>query len=194
MEPVSLAAMGGELRARRRARGLTRATLAEAVGARPVIIGRWERGEGIPTPEQARGLAEALELPPTVAADWESVAERAGLMLGGEAQPRPTWARARRDWWRPGRRGAGLPTSPADERARNALPAAAYHSYLDDPAEQRRYTLRWALTLVILAALAVCLVWALVELAQGWRALVELFRTGPPTGNPAGAFGLVGAV
>ncbi len=186
--------MGSGLRARRRALGLTRATLAEAVGARPVIIGRWERGEGIPTPEQARALAEALELLPAVAADWEAVAERAGLMRGRELRPGPAWARAGRDRWLLGRRGAAPPASPAGEPASGAPPAGAYHSYLDDPAEQRRYLLRWALTLVILGALAVWLIWALGELAEGWGGLVELFRTVPPSGDPAGAFGLVGAV
>ena len=61
MEQSSLTALGGELRSRRRARGLNRATLAQAAGTRPVIIGRWERGEGVPTPAQVRVLADVLE-------------------------------------------------------------------------------------------------------------------------------------
>jgi hypothetical protein len=62
-------------------------------------------------------------------------------------------------------------------------PAAA--SYLDDPAEQRRYALRWALTLAILAALAIGLVWALLELREGWGAFLDLFRSKPPGGGAA---------
>jgi len=189
MDPATLAAMGSELRARRRARELTRAALAEAVGTRPVILGRWERGEAVPTAEQAQGLAEVLDLPSGVAADWAALAEQAG----GGAGEGPG-----RGWRLPGRRAAGGRPAPADQSAPGAPPAsprvAAYHSYLDDPAEQRRYILRWALTLVILGALAVWLIWALGELAEGWRGLVELFRTVPPSGDPAGAFGLVGAV
>ena len=53
-------------------------------------------------------------------------------------------------------------------------------SYLDDPGEQRRYTLRWALTLLVLGALAIGLVWALGELLEGWSAFLDLFRGRPP--------------
>jgi len=51
---------------------------------------------------------------------------------------------------------------------------------LDDPVEQRRYALRWALTLLALGALAIGLIWALGELQEGWSAFLDLFRGGPP--------------
>ncbi|HUU60963.1 MAG TPA: helix-turn-helix transcriptional regulator [Acidimicrobiia bacterium] len=194
MEPLSLTALGGELRTRRSARGLSRATLAQAVGTRPVIIGRWERGEAIPTPEQVRALVEVLELPPSLTADWAAAAERVGLAIGPGGPPAPTQAAARGEWWLPRRRSPARLTAPADERPASAPPVGAHPSYLDDPAEQRRYALRWAVTLVILGALAILLIWSLGELADGWRALIELFRTGPTTSDGASACGLVGVV
>lgn len=180
MDPATLAAMGGELRARRRARGLTHAALAEAVGTRPVILGRWERGEAVPTAGQARSLAEVLDLPSGAAADWAALAEQAGGGVGEEPG---------RGWRLPGRQAAGGLPLPADQGS-----PGASSSYLDDPAQRRRYALRWALTLVILGALAVCLIWALGELAGGWQALVDLLRSGPATGDPAGALRLLGGV
>jgi len=193
MEPLSLTALGGELHGRRSARGMSRATLAHAVGVRPVIIGRWERGEGIPTPGQVRALAGLLELPPALAADWEAAAERAGLVAGAHEPGAPAQASARREWWLPWRRNLARLAARAGERPADAGPDGACGSYLDDPAERQRYTLRWAVTLVILGALAILLVWALGELADGWRALIDLFRSGPGTGGEASAFGLLGA-
>jgi transcriptional regulator with XRE-family HTH domain len=194
MESLSLTALGGELRARRGARGLSRATLAEAVGTRPVIIGRWERGEAIPTPAQVRVLAEVLELPPALAADWAAAVERVGLAIGPGGPPAPAQAAARGESWLSRRRSLARLTAPADERPTSTPPAGTHYSYLDDPAERRRYALRWAVTLVILGALAILLIWSLGELADGWRTLIELFRTGPTAGDGASACGLVGAV
>jgi transcriptional regulator with XRE-family HTH domain len=194
MGTSSLAALGGELRARRNARGLTRAALAQAAGTRPVIIGRWERGEGAPTREQLQMLAEVLELPPALAAGWEAAAERAGLSAEAGGPPGPAQAAARREWWLPGRRAAVAPAMPANGGRPGKRGGGADWSYLDDPAEQRRYALRWAVSMVILGALAVCLIWALGELADGWRALIELFRSGPPAGGPAAALGLAGII
>jgi len=193
MEQSSLTALGGELRARRRARGLNRATLAQAAGTRPVIIGRWERGEGVPTPAQVRVLADVLELPPSLSADWEAAAERAGLAAGAEGSTGTGRAAGRREWWLPWRQGLARLVAAGGDRSSDTDPAGADRSYLDDPAERRRYTLRWAVTLVILGALAILLVWALGELADGWSALIDLFRSGPTTGAGASAFGLLGA-
>jgi len=193
METPSLAALGAELRARRSARGLTCAALAQAVGTRPVIIGRWERGEGAPTREQVQVLADVLELPPALAARWEAATERAGPSAETDGPPGPAQATARREWWLPGR-AAVPPAMPAAGGRPGTRAGAAGWSYLDDPAEQRRYALRWALTLVILGVLAVCLLWALGELADGWRAVIELFRSGPPAGGLAAALGPAGIV
>jgi transcriptional regulator with XRE-family HTH domain len=193
MEPLSLTTLGGELRTRRSARGLSRATLAQAVGTRPVIIGRWERGEAIPTPEQVLVLVEVLDLPPSLTGDW-AAAERVGLAIGPAGPLAPARAAARGEWWLPRRRSLARLTAPADERPASAPPVGAHPSYLDDPAEQRRYALRWAFTLVILGALAILLIWSLGELTDGWRALIELFRTGPTTGDGTSACGLVGVV
>lgn len=175
---MTLAAMGAELRARREARGVTRAALAEAVGSRPVMVGRWERGEAVPTREEARALARVLELPPGEAGGWEAAAE-AGAWAGES-----TWWAGRRAgspfrwrWWR----GVGSFLGrgrPADEPGGREADAAP-RSYLDDPAEQRRYAIRWGLTLVALAAMAVAAIWLLGELTDGWRAVLELFRSRP---------------
>ncbi len=85
-----------------------------------------------------------LDLPPAVAADWVAAAEQAG----GGAGDGPAGLAAP---GRPSRRapGGGLTRRPGRPPV-PAGPAGAHRSYLDDPAEQRRYTLRWALTLVIL--------------------------------------------
>ncbi|MBP1632081.1 MAG: Helix-turn-helix domain [Acidobacteria bacterium] len=194
METLSPTALGGELRSRRSARGLSRAAVAHAVGARPVIIGRWERGEGAPTPGQVRALADLLELPPDLAAHWEAAAERAGPVTGADEPGAPAQASGRREWWLPRRRSPARLAARAGERPADAGPDGAYRSYLDDPAEQRRYTLRWAVTLVVLGALAILLIWALGELADGWRALIDLFRAGTSTGDGASALRLIAAL
>jgi len=181
---VTLAMMGRDLRARRRALGLTQVALAEAVGTRPVMVGRWERGEALPTMDEALRLAEVLDLDPSVAAGWSALA----LPPSPDPAPQPeeaVFAPARR-WpflwlarlqavWaaRPLRR------TEEEEAPRERPPGG---SYLDDPAEQRRYALRWALTLLLLGVLAVGLVWALAELWEGWGAFLDLFR-GRPTGT-----------
>jgi hypothetical protein len=74
------------------------------------------------------------------------------------------------------------------------LPRLGEPSYLDDPVEQRRYALRWALTIVVLGVLAIGLVWALGQLGEGWGALLDLFRSHPATGGMTNAAGLLGAV
>jgi transcriptional regulator with XRE-family HTH domain len=194
MDRVTLAAMGVELRARREARGITRSALAEAVGSRPVIVGRWERGEAVPTPEQAQVLVRVLDLPPGEAAGWEAAA-RAGVMAGEEPPPGERRIKPRRRtaaWWPAVRSALGRGRPGGESGGPGA--DAAYRSYLDDPAEQRRYTVRWVLTMAALAALAIALVWALGELADGWRALLDLLRSRPATGGPAGALSLLGAL
>jgi len=177
MDPVTLVAMGGELCTRRRARGVTRAALAQALGTRPVIIGRWERGEAVPGPGQAQALAAALELPPEAAAGWLAAAEQAAAEPG-------------RGWRLPGRDAIGVTAAVGSGTSPGVAAESFPASYLDDPAERRRYTLRWALTLGILGALALALIWALGELGDGWRAVVDLLRGGPPAEELPGAWGL----
>jgi transcriptional regulator with XRE-family HTH domain len=187
---LTLATLGGELRARREAAGLTRAGLAGAAGTRPVLVGRWERGEALPTPEQVARLAEVLELDPATAADWTArvlpvLPEPlpAGPLPGEAPVARSPWRRLGGrllSWWR-ARRSPG--EGPAGED--QAGPSAG--SYLGDPVERRRYALRAALTLAALAALAIGLVWALLELREGWGAFLDLFRSRPPGTDAAGA-------
>jgi transcriptional regulator with XRE-family HTH domain len=170
--------MGEELRACRRARGIPRAALAQALATRPVIIGRWERGEAVPNPDQARALAALLDLPAEAAADWLSAAEQVE-------------AEADRGWRLPGRGSARWPSSGAAGTVPGPKPAAGPRSYLDDRGERRRYLLRWALTLAILGALAIGLMWALGELGDGWRAVVDLWRDNSPADDLTGAWGLL---
>lgn len=47
-----------KLRQYREERGWTQAYVADALGATPLTVGRWERGEVVPTPYYARKLAE----------------------------------------------------------------------------------------------------------------------------------------
>ena len=196
---MSLEEFGRELRDRRRALGLTAAGLAEAVGTRPVALGRWERGEARPTLDEVMRLAGILNLDPAVEAEWSAMAAppapeptpvpAAGAEVVAAGPPsatepsRPEGLRrlsALLAIWR--RRPGGLPDEAAGEDVRRGPgPSPSGGSYLDDPAEQRRYALRWALTLLVLGALAVGLVWALWELRGSWDALLDLFR-----GRPAG--------
>ena len=185
---MTLATLGDELRARREAAGLTRAGLAGAVGTRPVIVGRWERGEALPTSGEVARLAEVLGLDPAAAADWAARVLpippefHSSAAPPGEPSPRESplrrFARRLGSWWKARRRPDRVMAGEDEDG-----PAAA--SYLDDPAEQRRYALRWALTLAILAALAIGLVWALLELREGWGAFLDLFRSKPPGGGAA---------
>lgn len=170
--------MGGELRACRRARGIPRAAVARALATRPVIIGRWERGEAVPNPDQARALAALLDLPAEAAAAWLSAAEQAE-------------AEADRGWRLPGRGSAWSPSSGASVPFPGSDPEPIPRSYLDDRGERRRYALRWALTLVILGALAIGLIWALGELGSGWRAVVDLWHDDPRVDDLTGAWGLL---
>jgi transcriptional regulator with XRE-family HTH domain len=194
---VSLAVMGRDLRSRRRALGLTQAALAEAVGTRPVMVGRWERGEALPSLDEVIRLSEVLDLDPAVAAGWSAVALRPAPDPGQGAAvpgaPPASAPAAPREWSRRLSRLSGLVAMrrnrwgqlPGDFGDNAVFPAPGPRlpgeSYLDDPVEQRRYTLRWALTLLVLGALAIGLVWALGELQDGWTAFLDLFR-----GRPAG--------
>jgi transcriptional regulator with XRE-family HTH domain len=188
---VTLTVMGRDLRARRRALGLTQAGLAAAVGARPVLVGRWERGEALPSLEEAARLAEVLGLDPATAAGWTAVARRteAGPIPApppAEGAARP--ARARPRWLRrlsalvARHRASGTVPGEADDNAVFPSPRRRHSGeyYLDDPVEQRRYLWRWALTLIVLGALAVGLIWTLGELRSGWGAFLDLFRGRPP--------------
>ncbi|MFH1330074.1 MAG: helix-turn-helix transcriptional regulator [Actinomycetota bacterium] len=196
---MSLAVMGRDLRSRRRALGLTQAALAEAVGTRPVMVGRWERGEALPSIDEVIRLSEALDLDPAVAAGWSAVVLRSGPdPAPGAAASGPTPASAAapaapRGWSRrlprlsslvavARRRQAALLPGDSGDNAVSPAPGPRLpgESYLDDPVEQRRYTLRWALTLLVLGALAIGLVWALGELREGWGAFLDLFRGRPP--------------
>lgn len=190
---MTLAVMGRDLRARRRDLGLTQVALAEAVGTRPVMVGRWERGEALPTADEARRLAEVLELDPSAAAGWVALA----VSSSPEPVPDPPpaeeagapnrtlarWLSRLRAAW-----GARPLRRTEEERAlsRERSPG---ESYLDDPVEQRRYALRWAVTLLLLGALAIGLVWALMELREGWGAFLDLFRGRPPGSGLTRALG-----
>lgn len=179
------AMMGRDLRARRRALGLTQVALAEAVGTRPVIVGRWERGEALPTMDEARRLAEVLDLDPATAIEWGMPA----LAPSHDAVPTPppeeAGAAPARSWpslWlaRLKAAWAARPLRRTEEEKARLRERPPGESYLDDPAEQRRYAIRWALTLLLLGVLAAGLVWALAELWEGWGAFFDLFRGRPP--------------
>ena len=160
--------------------------LAEAVGTRPVMVGRWERGEALPTMDEALRLAEVLDLDP---GDGGRMGRAGALPLPMPSPP----LRPRRQ--PPPRRGDGCPVwltrlkaawaarplRRTEEEAARLQERPPGESYLDDPAEQRRYALRWAVTLLLLGVLAVGLVWALMELRESWGAFLDLFR-----GRPAG--------
>ena len=187
---MTLAVMGRDLRARRRALGFTQAGLAAALGTRPVMVGRWERGEALPSLEEALRLAEILDLDPAVAAGWSAVARRvtgegpaAKADAGPSAPALPRRPGRLSAWWARARAGVGL-GGAVEENAVFPVPRPRQpgESYLDDPAEQRRYLLRGALTLLMLGLLAVGLIWALWELREGWGAFLDLFR-GPRPGT-----------
>jgi transcriptional regulator with XRE-family HTH domain len=61
---------GREIRRRRTGLGLSQARVAEAVGVPVLAVGRWERGERTPAPEQLRALAGVLEAGPDEMAVW----------------------------------------------------------------------------------------------------------------------------
>lgn len=206
---MTLPAMGRDLRARRRSLGLTQAGLAQAVGTRPVMVGRWERGEALPSLDEAVRLAEVLDLDPAVAAGWSAVALRpapeavpsrapAPALPGGESAL-PAWRRRLAVlpamWlgrWRPSGR---VPGEAGDEAVFPAPRARRPgESYLDDPVERRRYALRFALTLIALGALAIGLVWAVGQLGDGWGAFLDLFRGRPPASGVTRALSALLAV
>lgn len=184
---MTLAMMGRDLRARRRAAGLTQVALAEAVGARPVMVGRWERGEALPTRDEALRLAEVLNLDPSVAAGWSALAVSSSpdpVPAPPPVEEAPIQARRALPRWltRLSAVWAARPLRRTEEERALSRERPPGESYLDDPGEQRRYTLRWALTLLVLGALAIGLVWAMMELREGWGAFLDLFR-GPRPGT-----------
>jgi transcriptional regulator with XRE-family HTH domain len=190
---VTLAMMGLDLRARRRALGLTQVALAEAVGTRPVMVGRWERGEALPTIDEALRLAEALDLDPAAAAGWSAPAVSSSPdpvpapPPGEEVPTAPTGSSLPRWLGRLTALWAARPLRRTEEERALSRERPPGESYLDDPVEQRRYALRWALTIVVLGALAIGLVWALAELWEGWGAFLDLFRDRPPGSGVTGA-------
>ena len=58
----AIAALAERIARARKARGLSRAALAEAVGTSPPIIGRYERAEMTPSVATATRIADALEV------------------------------------------------------------------------------------------------------------------------------------
>lgn len=230
MKPVE---MGHDLRARRRARGMTQARLAGMVGVRPLVLGRWERGEAVPTRDQVNRLAEILDVDPAAAAAWREAAGRADRTepstavrivqaLGTESDPwgdLPTpvviGTRDDRRWWQKGfRRPRPAPRTASARGPRSevvAMPApqprlthdpdgdvfpapaarTARVPYMEDPDQQRIYTLRAGLTLAVLGGLAIALVWAWGQLGDGWGAFIDLFRGDEPVTELTGALGLL---
>jgi transcriptional regulator with XRE-family HTH domain len=165
--------------------GLTQVALAEAVGTRPVMVGRWERGEALPTMDEARRLAEVLDLDPATAAGWGAPALLPSADVVPAPPPEEAAAAPARRWpflWfaRLKAAWAARPLRRTEEEEARQRERPSGESYLDNPAEQRRYTLRWAVTLLLLGVLAVGLVWALMELRESWGAFLDLFRGRPP--------------
>ncbi|MBN2113877.1 MAG: helix-turn-helix transcriptional regulator [Acidimicrobiia bacterium] len=182
---MSRAVTGGEVRARRRALGLSPADLARAVGTRAVLVGRWEREEAVPTPEEWERLAEALDLDAGAWVGWgaPSVAPFSVSPAPPPSEAPPAEGSLRGRLSSLLARVGGLLRAlrpPLGSAGVGSGEPEATGSYLNDPAEQRRYALRWAVTLLVLGALAVGLVWALAELREGFGAFLDLFRGRPP--------------
>jgi transcriptional regulator with XRE-family HTH domain len=183
--------MGRALQVRRCDLGLSRAAVAQATGTRPVVVGRWERGESAPTPEEAGRLATVLRLDPSVTEAWSAPSSPP---VTHEAPPPP---RRRLLGLFPRRRiTSGEVASAAGRRPSGlrslipwtgrtvlvAPPPAHPPSYLDEPAERRRYLVRWAVTLLVLGALAILLVWAVGQLLGTWGSFLDMFRAPRHTG------------
>lgn len=54
--------IGANIRAARKAKGLTQGQLGRLIGTENFQVSRWERGEHRPTDESMHALAQALEL------------------------------------------------------------------------------------------------------------------------------------
>ncbi len=192
---------GLDLKVYRTARGLSQAALAAAVGVRPLVVARWERGESVPTDAQVEGLAQALDVEPLEVSRWfEGVARGAGVATpsGGDSSGRgadPWTSRASPD--RSGRGGflrsrlrmlrIRPPSGPGGAWAFPSRSSRrVVRSYLNDPVERRRYALRLAATILVMLALMLALVWALGQLSSAWGSFLDLFRdTEPSTSSQA---------
>jgi TRAP-type mannitol/chloroaromatic compound transport system permease small subunit len=64
-------------------------------------------------------------------------------------------------------------------------------SYLDDPAERRRYALRLLATVLVMMVMVLVLIWALGQLGGAWGSFLDLFHRGEPSPAPGGAFVLL---
>ncbi|MCJ7726732.1 MAG: helix-turn-helix transcriptional regulator [Acidimicrobiia bacterium] len=62
--------LGRSARRRRLELGVSQSRIAEVVGVSPMHLGRWERGDDVPSPSQMRALAAALEMGPDTAETW----------------------------------------------------------------------------------------------------------------------------
>jgi transcriptional regulator with XRE-family HTH domain len=188
---VDLTEMGRALQVRRCDLGLSRAAVAQATGTRPVVVGRWERGELAPTLEEAERLAAVLRLDPSVTEAW---AAPSSPPVTHEAPPSPP---RRFLGFFPRRPTASADAASAAGRRSSVLrglvpwtgrtvlvapPPVHPPSYLDEPAERRRYAVRWAVTLLILGALAILLVWAVGQLLGTWGSFLDMFRAPRHTG------------
>jgi len=65
---------GGNLRKFRKARGLTEAEVAEAIGISPTTLGRYETGKAMPRADVLLNIAVVLQ--------WKDVRELAGYPCG----------------------------------------------------------------------------------------------------------------
>jgi transcriptional regulator with XRE-family HTH domain len=198
-----MARTGGDsdLRALRRASGMSQAALAAAVGVRPLVVGRWERGESAPVGEEAARLAQVLGIDPAEVARWparvepwddplapppEATVARGADPWGSAVSPgRTSRARLRGRLVRPPMRPAGAWAFPTRSARR------VVRSYLDDPAERRRYALRLLATVLVMMVMVLVLIWALGQLGGAWGSFLDLFHRGEPSPAPGGAFVLL---
>lgn len=74
---------GKALRERRTAMDLSRSRLAAATGATAAAVGRWERGEGVPTPAQFAALPDLLRLSPAETEIWRALLDPGRVAAAG---------------------------------------------------------------------------------------------------------------
>lgn len=71
--------LGRAIRRRRRALGLSQTDLATGVATDHLMIGRWERGEDIPTEADVVRMATTMQIDPETVERWTSAARNGGV-------------------------------------------------------------------------------------------------------------------